>query len=192
MPARPEIWLIRHGETEWSVSGQHTGRTDLPLTDAGEKHASAIGQFLSGKQFDLVLTSPLRRARDTARLAGFGSAAQIEPELREWDYGAYEGLTSAEIQSQVPGWTVWTHPVPHGETIGQVADRAQRVIDRVVDAGDAVALFSHGHFLRVLAACWLGLSPENGKLFALGTASISVLGYERETRVLQQWNFVSS
>ncbi len=186
--SRPEIWLVRHGETEWTVSGAHTGRTDIPLTAAGERHAVEIAGCLAGRRFALVLTSPLQRARETCRLAGYGDAAQIEPDLREWDYGLYEGRTSAEIRKEAPGWTIWTSPVPQGETIAQMAARAGRVIARALDAGGDVALFAHGHLLRVLAACWLGLPPEDGKLFALGTASLSVLGWEHETRVIARWN----
>jgi probable phosphoglycerate mutase len=184
----PEVWLIRHGETAWSLSGQHTGRTDLPLTPAGETHAGEIGRELAGRPFALVLTSPLQRARETCRLAGYGGVAQVEPDLSEWDYGAYEGRTSAQIQESVPGWNIWTSPVPQGETIQQVAARASRVIERAAKAGGDVALFAHGHVLRILTACWLGLPPDGGRLFALGTASVSVLGYERETRVISQWN----
>ena len=184
----PEIWLIRHGETAWSLSGQHTGRTDIPLTAAGERQAGEIARQLAGRPFALVLTSPLQRARETCRLAGYGGVAQIEPDLCEWDYGAYEGRTSAQIQESVPGWTIWTSPVPQGETIQQVAARATRVIERAAAAGGDVALFAHGHLLRILTACWLGLPPNAGRLFALGTASLSVLGYERETRVIARWN----
>jgi len=184
----PEIWLIRHGETEWSLSGQHTGRTDLPLTAAGKHHAEEIGRYLAGRPFALVLTSPLQRARETCRLAGYGGVAQIDADLCEWDYGAYEGRTSAQIQESVPDWTIWTSAVPQGETIQQVAARASRVIARATAAGGDVALFAHGHLLRVLTACWLGLPPDAGRLFALGTASVSVLGYERETRVIARWN----
>jgi probable phosphoglycerate mutase len=186
--SNPEIWLIRHGETEWSASGQHTGRTDIPLTAAGERHAAGIGHYLAGRPFALVLTSPLQRARETCKLAGYGDVAQLEPDLQEWDYGAYEGRTSAQIQESMPGWTIWTSPVPQGETIQQVAARATRVIERASKVGGDVALFAHGHLLRILTACWLGLPPDDGKLFALGTASISVLGYERETRVIARWN----
>ena len=191
----PDIWLIRHGETEWSRSGAHTGRTDIPLTAEGEREAEAIGRFLGGRHFALVLTSPLGRARETCKLAGYGDVAQIEPDLREWDYGAYEGHTSIEIRRTVPGWTIWNSPVPEGETIDQVAARARRAIARANTAppgsGD-VALFAHGHLLRILTACWLGLPPEAGSLFALGTASISVLGYEREDRVIARWNMPTS
>jgi len=186
----PEIWLIRHGATEWSVSGAHTGRTDIPLTPAGERSATQAGRFLAGRSFALVLTSPLQRARETCRLAGYGDVAQIDPDLREWDYGAYEGRTSAEIQQTAPGWTIWTAPVPQGETIQQVAARARRVIERASAAGGDVALFAHGHLLRVLTACWLGLPPDAGRFFALGTGSLSVLGYERDTRVISLWNFI--
>lgn len=184
----PEIWLIRHGETAWSLSGQHTGRTDIPLTAAGERQAAEIARHLAGRPFALVLTSPLQRARETCRLAGYGDVAQVEPDLCEWDYGAYEGRTSAQIQESVPGWTIWTSPVPQGETIQQVAARATRVIERAAAAGGDVALFAHGHLLRILTACWLGLPPDAGRFFALGTASVSVLGYERETRVIARWN----
>jgi broad specificity phosphatase PhoE len=183
-----QIWLIRHGETAWSLSGQHTGRTDLPLTAAGERHAEEIGRYLAGRPFAMVLTSPLQRARETCRLAGYGGVAQIDPDLSEWDYGAYEGRTSAQIQEGVPGWNIWTSPVPQGETIQQVAARASRAIERAAPAGGDVALFAHGHLLRILTACWLGLAPDGGRLFALGTASVSVLGYERDTRVISQWN----
>jgi len=186
----PEIWLIRHGETAWTISGAHTGRTDIPLTAAGERHAAEIGRYLDGRPFALVLTSPLQRARETCRLSGYGDAARIDPDLSEWDYGAYEGRTSAEIQKTVPDWTIWTRPVPQGETIEQVAARARRVIDRAAKAGGDTALFAHGHLLRVLTACWLGLPPDGGRLFALGTASLSVLGYERATRVIGCWNVV--
>jgi len=186
--SHPEIWLIRHGETEWTLSGAHTGRTDIPLTAAGERQAQEIGRYLAGRPFALVLTSPLQRARETCRLAGYGGVAQLEPDLREWDYGAYEGRTSAQIQETVPGWTIWTSPVPQGETIEQVAARARCVIERASNAGGDVALFAHGHLLRVLTARWLALPPDAGRLFALGTASLSVLGNERETRVIARWN----
>jgi len=196
--SRPEIWLMRHGETAWTLSGAHTGRTDIPLTPAGERQAAEIGRCLAGRRFALVLTSPLSRARETCRLAGYGDVAQIDPNLHEWDYGAYEGHTSAEIRKDVPDWTIWTGPVPQGETIQQVAARARQVIERALSAAAAVpdgqradvALFAHGHLLRVLTACWLGLPPDAGRLFALSTASIGILGYERETRVITQWNFV--
>jgi broad specificity phosphatase PhoE len=183
-----QIWLVRHGETEWSASGQHTGRTDIPLTRTGERQAAALGRLLAKRPFALVLSSPLGRARETCRLAGYGDVAVITDDLREWDYGDYEGRKTADIRKEAPDWSIWAGPVPHGETIEQVAARTQRVIDRAVAAGGDVALFAHGHVLRVLAACWLGLPPDGGRLLALGTASLSVLGYERETRVISTWN----
>lgn len=183
-----QLWLIRHGETTWSRSGRHTGRTDLPLTDAGQEAAAVLGRVLQQRQFALVLTSPLQRARETCRLAGYGAAAQLEPNLREWDYGDYEGRSTAEIRKNLPKWNLWDSGVPNGETIHKVAERARAVIDRSRMAGGEVALFAHGHILRILAACWLGLPPDAGRLFALDTASISVLGYERDTPVIRRWN----
>ena len=183
-----DLWLIRHGETEWSRSGAHTGRTDLPLTDTGRAKAQAIGQYLGGRSFAGVLTSPLARARETCRLAGYGGVAAIDPNLREWDYGDYEGRTTADIRSERPDWNLWVQGVPNGESVEQVAQRARAVIDRALTAGGDVALFAHGHILRILTACWLGLAPVDGRLFALTTASVSVLGYERETRVIALWN----
>jgi probable phosphoglycerate mutase len=188
MTDRPQIWLVRHGETEWSLTGQHTGRTDVPLNPAGQRQAEALGRQLAGRPFALVLTSPLGRARETCRLAGYGSIAQVMNDLREWDYGIYEGRTTAAIRAVEPSWSIWTSPVPEGESIDQVGARARRVIDRALAAGGDVALFGHGHLLRMLTACWIGRPPSDGRLFALGTASISVLGWERETRVIQRWN----
>jgi broad specificity phosphatase PhoE len=185
---RHGIWLVRHGETAWSRSGQHTGRTDIPLTPAGEHQARALGRHLAGRPFALVLTSPLGRALETCRLAGYGDAAQVTDDLREWDYGVYEGRTTAAIRVEQPGWSIWTSPVPEGESVQQVGERARRVIDRAEGAGGDVAMFAHAHILRILAACWIGQPTINGRLLALGTASISVLGYERETRVIQVWN----
>jgi probable phosphoglycerate mutase len=186
--SRHEIWLVRHGETEWSASGQHTGRTDIPLTPTGERQAAALGRRLASRPFALVLSSPLGRARETCRLAGYGDVAVITDDLCEWDYGDYEGRKTTDIRKGVPGWTIWAGPVPGGETIAQVAERTRRVIDRAVAATGDVALFAHGHVLRVLAACWLDLPPDGGRFLALGTASLSVLGYERETRVITTWN----
>jgi probable phosphoglycerate mutase len=188
MTDRPRIWLVRHGETEWSRSGQHTGRTDVPLTAAGRLQAEALGRYLTGRAFALVLTSPLGRARETCRLAGYENLAQVTDDLREWDYGIYEGRTTADIRTVEPGWSIWTSPVPQGESVDQVGARACRVIDRALTAGDDVALFSHAHLLRILTACWIGRPPSDGRLFALATASVSVLGWERETRVIQRWN----
>ena len=186
-----ELWLIRHGETEWSRSGQHTGRTDKPLTDVGRAKAAALGLRLAGRKFALVLTSPLSRARETCRLAGYADAAQVEPNLREYDYGDYEGRTSADIRKEVPGWSLWTIGPPNGETLDQAEARARAVIDRAVQSGGDAALFAHGHILRILTAKWLGIPPDGGRLFALTTASLSILGYERERRVITLWNEAS-
>ena len=183
-----ELWLVRHGETEWSKSGAHTGRTDLPLTEEGCKRAAAIRTYLNGRRFALVLTSPKARARETCRLAGYEDVAQIEPNLQEWDYGDYEGRTTVDIRKECPDWSLWTDGVPNGETIEQVAARADAVIARALEAEGDVALFAHGHILRILAARWLTLGPRDGRLFALGTASLSRLGYERDTRVITKWN----
>jgi broad specificity phosphatase PhoE len=182
------VWLIRHGETEWSLSGAHTGRTDLALTERGRQLAVRLGEHLAGRPFALVLASPLRRATETCRLAGYGSAAVADPDLREWDYGGYEGRTTADIRAERPGWDPWRDGFPGGETIAQVAARADRAIARAAAASGDAALFAHGHLLRILAARWLGLPPEAGRLLALDTASWSVLGYERETRVVRGWN----
>jgi broad specificity phosphatase PhoE len=188
MADRHQIWLIRHGETEWSLAGRHTGRTDIPLTAAGRHQAEALGRQLAGRAFALVLTSPLVRARDTCRLAGYGEIAEATDELLEWDYGVYEGRTTPDIRKAEPGWSIWTSPVPQGESLEQVGERARHVIDRAAAASGDVVLFAHAHILRILAACWLELPPQGGRLLALGTASISVLGYERETRVIGMWN----
>ncbi len=187
-----ELWLIRHGETEWSLSGAHTGRTDIPLTAAGRDNAAAIGRYLGGRRFALVLVSPLQRALDTCRLAGYERDAVIDPNLREWDYGDYEGLTTPQILAQNPGWSLWTDGAPHGESPEQVAARADAVIARALAADGDVALFAHGHILRVLAARWLGLPPAAGRLFAFGTGCLSTLGFERETRVITRWNLSPS
>ncbi len=186
----PELWLVRHSETEWAVAGRHTGRTDVPLTEHGREQALALGTLLAARSFALVLSSPLGRAADTCRLAGYGAVAQETSDLLEWDYGDYEGLTTAQIRERVPGWTIWSRGVSNGETVDDLARRAQRVVDRAVAAGGDAVLFAHGHVLRVLAAGWLGLSPGAGQLLALDPASVSVLGYERETRVIGSWNHV--
>lgn len=183
-----ELWLIRHGETEWSATGRHTGRTDVPLSAAGQRQAAALGRRLAGRSFALVLVSPLARAVETCRIAGYGDVAQFTDDLLEWDYGAYEGRTTADIRTEVSGWTIWIGNPPAGETIEQVSRRVTTVINRATAAGGDVALFAHGHVLRVLAACWLGLPPRAGRLLALDTASLSVLGYERETRGITTWN----
>ena len=185
------LWLVRHGETEWSASGQHTGRTDLPLTATGEQRARAVGSLLAGRRFALVLTSPMRRAVDTCRLAGYGGQATVDSDLVEWDYGAYEGRTTHEIQSERPGWFLWRDGVPSGESIDQVAARAQAVIDRALSSSGDVLLFAHGHILRILTACWLELPPSDARLFALSTATVSTLGYERDQCVISTWNLSS-
>lgn len=182
------IWLIRHGETEWSLSGAHTGRTDIPLTARGEEKARAIGTRLANIDFDMILTSPLQRAKRTCELAGFGDRTQVDGNLLEWDYGQYEGLSTKDIRKQNPDWFLFRDGVPGGETIEQVAVRARAVIDRTRQAKGNVALFAHGHILRILTACWLDLPPVCAKLFALSTASISTLGFEHEVQVIQQWN----
>ena len=184
-----EIWLVRHGETEWSRSGQHTSRTDLPLTPEGERQAANLKRMLAGHSFTLVLSSPMKRAMDTCRLVGL--SPEISDDLVEWNYGDYEGLTTPEIQKRVPGWTVWTGASPNGETVDEVAARAERVITRALSAGGDVALFGHGHLLRILAARWIGIEASGGRLLVLSTASVSVLGYERETRVIRLWNQTS-
>ena len=191
-----ELWLIRHGETEWSASGKHTSRTDLPLTALGRERAAKLGKYLAGTKFAAVLRSPMLRAKETCEIAGFGAQAVVDDNLREWDYGVYEGRTSAEIQTEIPGWSVWTFPIVGGETVEHVGDRADRVIaTALAEAGVAakgeclkVALFAHAHILRILAARWVGLEARGGSLFVLGTGSVSVLGWERETRVVERWN----
>jgi broad specificity phosphatase PhoE len=183
-----QVWLFRHGETEWSLSGRHTGRTDLPLTAAGRRRAEALGRRLSGRPFARVLSSPLSRALETCRLAGYGDVAELDPDLMEWDYGDYEGRRAIDIQKERPGWSLWQDGVPGGETIDQVAARARRTIEAAKSADGDIALFAHGHVLRVLTACWLGLAPSVGQLFVLGTAAVSVLGHNRETQVISKWN----
>jgi broad specificity phosphatase PhoE len=186
--AEARLFLIRHGETEWARLGRHTGLTDIELTEAGRVQAGAIAARLARVPFGLVLSSPLARALETARLAGYGGILEIVPDLREWEYGEYEGLTTPEIRQDVPGWTVWTHPLPGGEPAEAVAARVDRVIERARSVPGNVAFFAHGHILRVLTARWLGLPPSEGRLFALSTATVSVLGWERETPVIEHWN----
>jgi broad specificity phosphatase PhoE len=183
-----ELVLARHGETEWSAEGRHTGHTDLPLTEAGQRRAQRLASRLTERSFVLVLTSPLRRATETCELAGLGAQAQVREELGEWDYGEYEGLTTAQIRQTRPGWTLWVDGCPGGETAADVGTRADRVIAEVRAADGDVIAFGHGHMLRVLAARWLGLEPERGALFALATGALCALGYERETAVIVRWN----
>ena len=182
-----ELWVIRHGETEWSRDGLHTSHTELELTPEGEDVARRLKGRLEGVEFDLVLTSPRVRARRTAELAGF---TEVEPDedLTEWDYGDYEGLTTAKIREDVPGWTVWSDPCPGGETAADVSTRLDRVVARVREHGGRVLVFSHGHASRALAARWLDQPVEEGRLFSLDTATISVLAYERESPTVARWN----
>lgn len=184
----PEVFLVRHGETEWSRTGKHTGRTDIPLTERGREQAVAVGAALRGRRFALVLTSPLERAAETCRLAGYGEVAERREELMEWDYGAYEGRKTVDIREERPGWTLWRDGVTGGETAADVGARADRVIAELRALTGDAAVFAHGHLLRVLAARWIGLAPWAGQLLTLDPATISVLGYERETPVLRSWN----
>jgi broad specificity phosphatase PhoE len=186
-----EVVLARHGETEWSLSGRHTGRTDIPLTEAGKRQAGLLRPRLEGQRFAAVYTSPLARAYETCRLAGLDDGAQVRDELLEWDYGEYEGITTQEIRARRPDWQLWRDGCPGGEDARQVGIRADRLIGELRGLGGDAALFAHGHVLRVIAARWLGLPPQDGRLFALSTASISVLGYEHDVAVIQLWNDVS-
>ncbi len=183
-----DVVLVRHGATEWSVAGRHTGKTDLPLTPDGEAQARAIAPLLERWTFAAVLSSPLERALATCRIAGLEERAEREPELCEWDYGVHEGRTTPEIREDDPGWTVWRGPCPGGEEVGDVGDRADRVIARLATIEGDVVLFSHGHFLRVLAARWLGLDPAAGAGLILDTGTLSVLSTERETPAIRLWN----
>jgi broad specificity phosphatase PhoE len=179
---------MRHGETEWSASGRHTGRTDLPLTDAGQAAARRLGALVASQSFAAVLTSPMRRARDTCVLAGLGENAVVDDDLSEWDYGDYEGVTTAEIRTRRPDWTLWRDGCPGGETADDVCARLDRVIAQIRSTDGPVAVFGHGHALRVLGARWVGLPPEDGGRFALDTATLSRLGWEREQPVIHTWN----
>ena len=181
------ITLVRHGQTDWSQSGRHTGRTDVPLTDAGRRQAMEVGAKLADGRFALVLTSPLSRATETCRLAGVGAAETCD-DLLEWDYGAYEGLTTDDIRAERPDWLLWRDGVPGGEQPRDVSRRADRLVARLRCSSGDVICFAHGHVLRMLAARWLGLGPDGGSLLALDPASISVLGYEREVSVVRLWN----
>jgi broad specificity phosphatase PhoE len=187
-PMDLELWLIRHGETAWSLSGAHTSRTDLPLTDRGRERARNIEKYLHGVSFSLVLTSPMLRARETCEIAGLGKQAEIDDDLMELNYGIYEGRTTKDIQKEVPGWSVWTSPLIDGETLDRAAERANRVIARAATNGGRVALFAHGHILRILAACWIQQLPITASRLVLGTGTISTLGFEHETRAITMWN----
>lgn len=182
-----QLWLVRHGETEWSRARRHTSYTDVPLTENGVATAEQLRPRLAGESFDHVLTSPMQRARRTAELAGFPDAEPLD-ELVEWNYGEYEGITNDEIRQTRPGWTVWSHGAPGGETQEELAERLDRVVDRFREQPARVLVFAHGHTLRALTARWLGLTVAEGRLFRLDTATVSVLGYERETPVILRWN----
>ena len=184
----PDLWLVRHGETEWARLGRHTGRTDVPLTELGREQAAVVGLRLVDQPFGLVLSSPLSRALDTARLGGFGDRVETDPDLVEWDYGADEGRTTAEIRRDRPGWTIWRDGPAAGESVEDVGRRVDRVIARVRARPDASLVFAHGHLLRILAARWIDQPPSEGRLFALSTATLSVLGWERDQPVIQRWN----
>jgi probable phosphoglycerate mutase len=190
MSALPIVTLVRHGETAWSLSGQHTGRTDLPLTERGESHARALGARLHGLVFATVLTSPSQRAIRTCELAGFGTAAQVEPDLAEWDYGRYEGRRTADILAENPGWQLFRDGCPGGELPGEIGARADRVVARLRAIGGDVLVFSSGHILRVLTARWLGLEAAAGRFLMLGTASLSMIGYEHNLSepAIRRWN----
>ena len=183
-----EILLARHGETEWSRDLKHTSYTDLPLTERGRAEAELLRPVLAGRNFARVLSSPLERALETCRLAGLRDEAELTDDLREWNYGEYEGITTAEIHRERPDWYLWRDGCPGGETAQEVGDRVDRVIASVGELDADVALFAHGHLLRVLAARWIGLGPESGALLKLGTGTLSALGYERRTRALTLWN----
>jgi probable phosphoglycerate mutase len=191
MPHAPErsaeLWLVRHGETEWSRDGRHTSVTDLELTERGVEVARTLRGRLHEQSFDLVLSSPRKRALHTAELAGF-DGVETDPDLVEWNYGEYEGVTTAEIRETVPDWTVWTHPTPGGETAQQVTERLDRVVERVQTAGHRVLVFGHGHSLRALAARWIEQPVDEGRFFQLDTATVSTLGYERDFPVVLRWN----
>ena len=188
-----ELWLMRHGETEWSLSGAHTSRTDIALTDHGRQRAVELKEYLKGTHFDKVLSSPMQRAQETCRIAGLGDQMQIEDGLREWDYGEAEGKTTKEMRGKYndPAWSVWTRDLVDGEALDHVGERADGVIARAlkdVESGGKVALFAHAHVLRILAARWIKLPAKGGESFGLGTGSVSVLGWERETRIISHWN----
>jgi broad specificity phosphatase PhoE len=185
---RPHLWLVRHGETEWARLGRHTGRTDIPLTDLGRSQAKSVAAKLVGHRFGLVLSSPLLRALETARLAGYGKRVQTDADLAEWDYGDDEGRTTAQIRVDRPGWSIWDRGPQGGESIAEVGARVDRVIARVRDQPADVLAFAHAHVLRILAARWIGEPPRLGRSFVLSTATVSVLGWEREQPVIERWN----
>jgi broad specificity phosphatase PhoE len=182
------VWLVRHAETEWSLSGKHTGRTDVPLTDAGRERARVLGERLRDRSFALVLVSPLERAQETARLAGLGDSFQVREDLLEWDYGEYEGITTREIREARPDWYLWTDGVPGGETAEEVGARCDRIVEEILGVDGDVAIFAHGHVLRALGARWVEEPVSFGGRLYLTTGSLSTLGFEREVRVIRLWN----
>ena len=190
--SKVELWLVRHGETEWSLDGRHTSYTEIPLTEHGRQRAVELREFLEGQTFAAVFVSPRQRARETCEIAGYGDVAVVDEDLQEWNYGESEGKTTKEMREKYgPEWSVWSAPIVGGEAVEHVGERVDRVIARAVAAapeGGRVALFAHAHVLRILAARWIGLEARGGRLFALGTGSVSVLGHERETRVVEKWN----
>lgn len=187
----PDLWLARHGETAWTISRQHTGKTDLPLTPNGERQAEALGRRLAGQRFDLVLSSPLTRARDTAELAGFGDAVAVDELFSEYDYGDYDGVTTADIRKERPDWDIWRDGCPGGETTADVAARADRLIERLRAAGENVLVFGHGHMSRVLAARWLGMDGAAARHLIMGTATLSIIGEEHGHPAIRLWNDAS-
>lgn len=190
MAENRQLWLLRHGATEWAKNGRHTGSTDLPLLPEGEDEARRLAPTLTSQTFAAVFSSPLQRARRTCELGGLGNRLMVMPELLEWNYGDYEGITTAEIRKTVPGWTVWSHGCPNGEDADAVQKRCEITIHRALEVSEVgdVALFAHGHLLRALAGTWLGLGAVGGSLLKLGTGSICVLGFEREKRAIVRWN----
>lgn len=188
MNEQRQVILLRHGETEWSRTRRHTGRTDVALTEVGRRQAELAGQELAGREFALVLCSPLARAVETSRLAGLADVMEETDELVEWDYGSAEGRSTADMALDVPDWTVWTHAIERGESLEQVGARADAVVARLTEVDGDAAVVAHGHMLRILTARWLGLEPLGGRLFALDTATLSTLSYEHGTRVVERWN----
>ena len=187
-----DLYLIRHGETEWSKSGRHTGRTDIPLTENGREQARRAGRVLAGRRFDRVLVSPMQRALDTAELAGYADGVERCDDLLEWDYGEAEGRKTVEIREERPGWLVWTGPIPGGETLEAVGARADRVIARVLETDGDVALFAHGHLLRILTARWCRLDPIEGRRFLLATATVTILGWEHDYPGIRAFNLTAA
>lgn len=189
MGDKPEIFLVRHGETEWSKLGKHTGVSDIPLTENGIEEAKKLGdKFLRPESFEVIYSSPLLRALETCNASGYGNQVKIDNDLMEWNYGIYEGVPTTEIRKKIPNWTVFTHPVPNGETLEEITTRADRIVSKLRTIQTKALLFSSGHILRVLTARWLGLPGKEGACFTLSTNSLSILSYERENPVIKLWN----